>query len=504
MVLRVALISISLAFSPLRAATTPLIWSDEFNQADGSPPDLTKWTFDLGGGGWGNNELESYTDSTDNVSVVSDPSATDGKALAIRAIKSSTGGYTSGRIKTQGKFTATYGRFEARIKVPSGQGIWPAFWMLGNNIGTVGWPTCGEIDILEILGQNPSKLYGTLHGPGYSGGHGIQGTYTLPNGGRFDTDYHIFAVQWSPGKIDWSVDGIVYHTASPASLPQGTKWVYDNSPFFIILNLAVGGGFPGNPDGTTTFPQVLYVDYVRVYSLTPAAPAKIAGYASSGNQVNLTWSPPPDTSGSTLIGYRVERAADLAFTQKLVSRDIGLVTSFADTSAQLGNTYFYRISAITNGGVSDPSAVFQVSMSSATASGATRLISLSARAQVGLGADILIAGFVVSGTGSKNVLVRGIGPALANFGVSGPLLDPILSIYDSAGRLLAINDNWSDNANSADIAATAAAVGAFPLVSGSKDAAMLLALLPGGYSAQVAGANNTTGVALAEVYEVSP
>ncbi len=241
-----------------------LVWSDEFNGANGSPVDVSKWGFDIGGNGWGNNELETYTSRIDNAYV-------ENGHLVIKAIKETFTGpdniarnYTSARILTKNKFTQTYGRFEARIKLPYGQGIWPAFWMLGDNIGSVGWPNCGEVDIMENIGKEPSTNHGTLHGPGYSGGSGITGAYVLTNGQKFSDDFHTFAVEWEPNVVRFYVDGLLYKTRTPADLPAGTQWVFDH-PFFIILNVAVGGSFPGNPDATTVFPQTMLVDYVRVY-----------------------------------------------------------------------------------------------------------------------------------------------------------------------------------------------------------------------------------------------
>ena len=174
--------------------------------------------------------------------------------------------YSSARLVTKGKFDYKTGRFEARIRIPAGQGMWPAFWMLGNNIDQVGWPTCGEIDIMENIGREPSIVHGTIHGPGYSGGNSIGAQYTLPNGQRFSDDYHIYKVEWEPNAIRWYVDGNIYQTRTPSSLPAGTNWVYDH-PFFLILNVAVGGGWPGNPNQTTVFPQMMLIDYVRVYKL---------------------------------------------------------------------------------------------------------------------------------------------------------------------------------------------------------------------------------------------
>jgi len=241
-----------------------LAWSDEFNAADGSAIDSTKWTFDVGGKGWGNNELETYTNRTANAHV-------ENGSLVITAIKETLTGadritrdYTSARLLTKHKFNQTYGRFEARIRIPFGQGIWPAFWMLGDNIDTAHWPNCGEIDIMENIGREPSVVHGTFHGPGYSGGKGIGAAYTLIGGKKFSDDFHMFALEWEPNVMRFYVDGNLYETRTPADLPPGASWVFDH-PFFIILNVAVGGDWPGNPDTSTVFPQLMLVDYVRVY-----------------------------------------------------------------------------------------------------------------------------------------------------------------------------------------------------------------------------------------------
>ncbi|GGN73451.1 hydrolase [Actinoplanes lobatus] len=245
------------------AAIGPVTWSDEFNGASGAAIDGSKWNFDVGGGGFGNSELQYYTNSTGNVRQ-------DGQGhLAITARKENpanyqcwygTCQYTSGRILTSGKFTQKYGRFEASIKVPKGQGIWPAFWMLGDNLGSVGWPQSGEIDIMENVGKEPNKLYGTVHGPGYSGGASIGGSRTL--GAPLGDAFHSYAVEWSPNLIVWYLDGAEYFRVTPASL-GGNQWVFDH-PFFMILNVAVGGNWPGSPDASTSFPQTMLVDYVRV------------------------------------------------------------------------------------------------------------------------------------------------------------------------------------------------------------------------------------------------
>ncbi len=237
-----------------------LVWSDEFNQADGTTPDSLKWGYDLGGQGWGNKELEYYTARTNNARIE------DG-ALVIEARQENFGGrnYTSARLQTRGKWSWTYGRIEARIKVPRGQGFWPAFWMLGTNMNSAGWPACGEIDIMENLGREPGIVHGTVHGPGYSGAYGIGGPFILPGGKAFADDFHVFGIECETNRICWLVDDQPYFTVAPADLPAGTRWVF-NQPKFLLLNLAVGGGWPGNPDATTVFPERMLVDYVRVYS----------------------------------------------------------------------------------------------------------------------------------------------------------------------------------------------------------------------------------------------
>ncbi len=241
-----------------------LVWADEFNAEDGTQADSSKWVMETGGNGWGNDELEYYTARPEN-------SFQQGGNLVIKAVQEEFTGpdgvtrdYTSARLKTQGKFTQKYGRFEARIKIPRGQGIWPAFWMLGDDITKKGWPKCGEIDIMENIGKEPSTVHGTIHGPGYSGAGGLSAPYPLADDQRFADDFHVYAVEWEKKAIRFYVDDHLYATRTPSELPKGTKWVY-NHPFFIVLNVAVGGGWPGNPDTTSVFPQTMLVDYVRVY-----------------------------------------------------------------------------------------------------------------------------------------------------------------------------------------------------------------------------------------------
>jgi beta-glucanase (GH16 family) len=240
-----------------------LTWSDEFNQPDGSPPDPTKWKIETDSNGGGNNELEYYTARPENLRVKNGNLEMIARQETYTGPDGKTRNYTSARLNTLGQFDQAYGRFEARIKIPYGQGVWPAFWMLGNDIEKVGWPTCGEIDIIENIGREPAIVHGTIHGPGYSGAKGIGAPYSLASG-RFADDYHVFAAEWEPNQIRFYVDDHLYATRTPSDLPAGTKWVYDH-PFYVVLDLAVGGGWPGNPDATTVFPQTMLVDYVRVY-----------------------------------------------------------------------------------------------------------------------------------------------------------------------------------------------------------------------------------------------
>ncbi|HJQ14703.1 MAG TPA: glycoside hydrolase family 16 protein [Anaerolineales bacterium] len=230
-----------------------LIWQDEF---EGTKLNLSNWTFDLGGNGWGNQEWQNYTDRPENVRVE------DG-VLVIEAREELSGGrtYSSARLKTQGLHAWQYGRIEARIKLPYGQGIWPAFWMLGDNLNQDGWPASGEIDILEFIGREPDHIYATVHAPGYSGDRGVGSSITTSKD-SLRNDFHVYAVEWEENEIRWYFDDQQFFKITPADVPDA--WIFDH-PFFIILNLAVGGRWPGYPDETTEFPQSLYVDYVRVY-----------------------------------------------------------------------------------------------------------------------------------------------------------------------------------------------------------------------------------------------
>ena len=235
---------------------TQLTMQEEFD-TDGAP-DSSIWSYDIGTGenGWGNSELQYYTDRTKNVTV-------NNGYLIITADKEDFEGsaYTSARLLTKDKFEQKYGRFEARIQLPYGQGIWPAFWMLGANSDTAIWPQCGEIDIMENRGQQPTLITGSVHGPGYSAGESISKEYDLVND-RFDTGFHIFGIEWGPEYINFYVDDVLYNQITPEDVPG--EWVF-NQPFYILMNVAVGGNFVGLPNAETKFPQSMLVDYVRVY-----------------------------------------------------------------------------------------------------------------------------------------------------------------------------------------------------------------------------------------------
>jgi beta-glucanase (GH16 family) len=235
-----------------------LAWSDEFNGAKGDSLDKTKWAYDVGPND-ANMEQEYYTDRPEN-------SGYDGDGhFLITALHEDYMGYhyTSAKFTSSGKYEPKYGRFEARVKLAAGKGLWPAFWALGTNIGDVGWPDCGEMDIMETVGDQLTMNHGSLHGPGYSGGADLTGTYTLPNHGTLDTDFHVYAAEWEENVVRFYVDDTLYETRTPDDVPPGKQWVYDHD-VFMILNVAVGGSWPGNPDNSI-FPQSISIDYVRVY-----------------------------------------------------------------------------------------------------------------------------------------------------------------------------------------------------------------------------------------------
>jgi beta-glucanase (GH16 family) len=294
------------------AQTWTLQWSDEFNGAAGSLPSSANWTYDTGNSGFGNPEIENYCAAGSNTAPCSTahPNAyMDGNGnLVIYAYKNASGQWTSARMKSQGLKQFTYGRIEARMKLPVGDGFWPAFWMLGANINSVGWPQCGEQDIIEwVQSYTPTTTSSTTHGPGYSGGSGIGARYTFPNGGRIDDGYcHIYGVIWGPNSIQYYRDSPsnIFLTTTPANIPSGDQWVFNN-PFFLLLNLAIGsGGFPGATDGSTPSSATMLVDYVRVYTNTGGS-ANLNGThtLTPQNATNLRLD---DTGASTANGNPID------------------------------------------------------------------------------------------------------------------------------------------------------------------------------------------------------
>jgi hypothetical protein len=241
-----------------------LVWSDDFNSIN-----TATWNHEVGGGGWGNNEREYYTPGN-NARIQFDSQA-NSNVLVLEARRENPGNYncwygrceyTSSRMNTSGKRTFQYGRIEARLKLPQTQGIWPAFWMLGNDIGTVGWPGCGELDIMEHVGFEPNITHGAMHGPNYSGNTPFAGTHHLSE--RVDANYHVYTIEWNSTSVRWFVDGVQFYSVTRSQVQGLGNWVFDH-PFFLILNVAVGGNWPGSPDGSSVFPQRMYVDYIRVY-----------------------------------------------------------------------------------------------------------------------------------------------------------------------------------------------------------------------------------------------
>jgi beta-glucanase (GH16 family) len=279
---------------PAHAQSWNLVWSEEFNGPSGSFPDSSRWGYDVGNnGGWGNGEWEHYCAAGSNTAPCSSANPNvfmnGSGSLVIRARRDAAGTWTSTRMLTRGKFSVQYGRIEARMRLVPARGLWPAFWMLGTDIGTVGWPSCGEIDIMEwVINYGANVTSSALHGPGYSGGGNIGVSAGFPNGTRVDDpNFHIYGVIWSPNQIQFYRDSTsnIIRTITPANIPPGTTWAY-NHPFFIILNQAVGGNwFPG-PDASTPTVNDILIDYVRVYQ--------------SGSQPPPP-PPPPPTGGMVSI-----------------------------------------------------------------------------------------------------------------------------------------------------------------------------------------------------------
>jgi beta-glucanase (GH16 family) len=242
-----------------------LAWAEEFDGPPGAPVDPASWQPQVGGHGWGNQELQYYTNHRDNahldgaghLQIVvrrSDPALRDHRFGGCR--------YTSARLVTKDRVAFTYGLVQARIRLPQGRGIWPAFWLLGQNIDRVGWPQCGEIDVMENFGKDPTVVQGTVHGPGYAGTGGVTAAYRAAAG--LADDFHVYGVWWAPERICWYLDDQCYSTLTPDDL-GGNPWVFDHD-FFLVLNVAVGGSFSVTPDPAAAFPQAMVVDYIRIYA----------------------------------------------------------------------------------------------------------------------------------------------------------------------------------------------------------------------------------------------
>jgi beta-glucanase (GH16 family) len=244
------------------------VWSDEFDGPAGSPPDPAAWAAETGGHGWGNRELQHYTGSSENASL-------DGAGNLVITVRREDPGirddrfggreYTSARLISKDLMALRYGLVQARMRLPGGRGIWPAFWMLGQDLDEAGWPRCGEIDVMENFGRDPALVHGTVHGPGYCGAHGVTASYQAGFG--LADGFHTYSAAWEPGRIRWFLDDHQYATVTPGDL-RGHRWVFDHD-FFLLLNVAVGGTPSVPPDRSVTFPQRMLVDYVRCYSLQP-------------------------------------------------------------------------------------------------------------------------------------------------------------------------------------------------------------------------------------------
>jgi trimeric autotransporter adhesin len=350
---------------PARAQWTPA-WSDEFNGPAGSFPDPANWTYDVGGGGFGNAELEVYCAAGSNAAPCGSATPNvfmDGNGnLVIRAIKTPSGTWTSTRMKTEGLQQFQYGRIEARIKLTVGDGLWPAFWMLGTNIDSVGWPNCGESDIMEWVPQyTATTTSSTNHGPGYSGGSGIGARYIFPNNGQVDdAGYHTYGLVWSPYQMqfyrdDWTKP---FLTVTPTLVPPGSQWVF-NHPFFILLNQAIGGNFPKpGPDSSTPTPADMLVDYVRVLTWdagTPDAPRGLRADPKASSQIELNWEPINHAGGfvepDAYDIYASTSPNFQPFFNNLVVQHFHGV-HYMHQGLSPGTTYYYQVRAVSPGGES--------------------------------------------------------------------------------------------------------------------------------------------------------
>lgn len=314
-----------------------LVWSDEFDQVDGSLPDSNYWSYDVGGWGWGNGESQYYTANRAKNARI------ENGQLLIEMHKENYSGsqYTSARLLTENKFDFQYGRVESRLKVPDGgSGLWPAFWSLGEDFSTFGWPVCGEIDFMEYVSRDPYQIFGTIHGPGYEGGASYSGIYTFNE--PVANQYHVFTVEWDENVIRWYVDDNLYHTARPSNI-EPHNWVFDH-PFFLIFNLAIGGSFGGEIDPNITFPQQYWIDYVRVYERVPDA------VPPSPNPMEIISATSSSASSVTLLAETAtdENNVEYYFTALSIGghdSEWQSSPSFTDTNLLPDTRYLYSVKA---------------------------------------------------------------------------------------------------------------------------------------------------------------
>jgi len=325
------------------------VWSDEFDGPAQQLPNPAKWTYDtgsrdeLGNRGWGNREVETYCSPQGVNPSGCDPrrpnAFLDGNGhLVLRAQRNPDGTWSSARITTRGLKDFQYGRVEARMKLPAGTGLWPAFWMLGSNYLSTGWPASGSVTVVENVaitertnGLGPNVIRATLHGPRYFGYNGLWHDFKLPDGGRVDDgSFHTYGIIWSPGMMQFYVDdpANIFFVVDSTDLPEGGEWVFDH-PFFLVMNLAVGGDWPGNPDATTPNPADMVVDYVRVYKI-PTVPAP-----------TIQWQPVEVSAGSSVASVITLHARDysgrvhLACSVEPATAACTLATSVVDLSSTL-------------------------------------------------------------------------------------------------------------------------------------------------------------------------
>jgi len=362
------------------------VWSDEFSGAPQQIPDPSKWTFDtgshdeLGNRGWGNREVETYCSPQGANPVGCDPhrpnAFLDGNGnLVLRATRNPEGTWTSARITTRGIKDFQYGRIEARMKLPVGTGLWPSFWILGSDYPSTGWPASGSATIVENVavtqrtnGLGPNVIRATLHGPRYFGGNGLWHDFRLPDGGRVDDgNFHTYGIIWSPGMMQFYVDdpANIFFVQDSSDLPEGGEWVFDH-PFYIVMNLAVGGDWPGNPDATTQSPADMVVDYVRVYKI-PTVPAP-----------SIQWQPVQVNAGSSVASVITLHARDysgrvhLACSVEPATAACALATSVVDLSSTLSQDDSLTISTslfTDKGRVVAPAGRYKMTITATTISG---------------------------------------------------------------------------------------------------------------------------------------